>query len=263
MFDAFTRSERVIIVEDDRVRSVVIGPRQRLRPALYIAAALCGLVFCLAGWLGTALSLSDARRTIGFLEGGAESLAAQLAEARGQLAGMAGEMEDAKTALAAALAEERAVRERVVEALATLEAGEEKAAGKDGARALRLALADARETLSPLRLGPAEGGSHLQAAERSLEAVGQAAQAFAARRAQAALAAAGMAADQPLDTAQAPDEQAPALARALAEARGRRPGCGRRWPPRKGSGTRWPPRWWPPTSASPRRRRGRWPCCPA
>lgn len=220
LFDALTRSERVIIVEDDRVRSVVIGPRQRLRPALYVAAALAGMLFCLAGWLVAALSLSDARQAIGFLGGGSESLAAQLAEARGQLAAMAGEMEEAQLALAAALAEERAVRDRVAQALSTLEDGEEKAAGKDGTKTLRTALADAREVLAPLQLGPAEGGSHLQAAERSLAAVGQASQAFAARRAQAALAAVDMAAEQPLDSGEAPDGQAPGLARALAEARG-------------------------------------------
>lgn len=184
MLGFITRSERVIIVDDDHVRSVIIGPRQRLRPALYVGLALLGMVGALGGWIGVSASLEHSRNNIANVEQGADALARQLAESREQLSRVAGELETARQALNAALAEEQASRARIDAAFEAL--GE---AEKPGAKPLRQILLSARAELAPLRIGMDEGGSHLSAAEQSLAAITETSQEFATRRAQAAAAA--------------------------------------------------------------------------
>lgn len=180
----FTRSEQVIIVDDDHVRSVTIGPRQRLRPALYVGLALLGMVAALGGWIGVSVSLDHSRKDIANVEQGADSLARQLAESRDQLSRMAEELDNARNALNTALAEEQEARTRIDAAFNALAEAEQP-----GGKPLRQVLLAARAELAPLRIKGEEGGSHLSAAEQSLAAITEASQEFATRRAQAAAAA--------------------------------------------------------------------------
>ncbi len=148
MFSFFTRSERVIIVEDDRVRSVVIGPSQRLRPAFIIAGISVCLAASLTGWGLTALELGRSNDIIGHVQAGADSLSRQLEETRGQLAGMAGELEGLRGSVAAARDADAEALARVETALAALDrAGE----GEAAARVLRQAVTAARKELAQLR----------------------------------------------------------------------------------------------------------------
>lgn len=190
MLGFFTRSERVIIVEDDQVRSVTIGPGQRLRVPLYIGAALVAMLFSTGGWITTYMALDDSRSGVAQVDNGAAALAAQLAESREQLSLVAGELEQARVALGEALSEEEAMRTRLADALEAL-----SEADRPNGRPLRQAVAAAREHLLPLRVGIGEGGSHLRAAEQSLAMVAETSEAFATRRAQAAAAALMLAAD--------------------------------------------------------------------
>lgn len=212
----FTRSERVIIVEDDHVRSVTIGPGQRLRVPLYIGAAVAATLFATGGWITTYVALRDSRTGVVQVDSGAAALAAQLAESREQLSLVAGELEQARTALGEALSEEEAMRNRLTDALEAL-----SEADQPNGRPLRQVVAAARGHLLPLRVSVGEGESHLRAAEQSLTMVTEASEAFAARRAQAAAAALALAADGLAE----PDANLPTLmlasdglGRALAEA---------------------------------------------
>ncbi|MFC7332357.1 peptidoglycan DD-metalloendopeptidase family protein [Rhodocista pekingensis] len=187
MLSSITRSERIIIVEDDRVRSVVIGPQQRLRPALHLAAAGAVCVGLLAGWLLTVVELRDTRRSVAMLADTGDTLAAQLADSRSRLAVLGGELDTAREALAGVLAGDAELRGTLETVLATLDTAAADPTGKG----LRQALTAARAGLEPLALG---AGEHLAAAGRSLEQVGQASLEAATRRAQAALTALEMAA---------------------------------------------------------------------
>ncbi|WP_051329925.1 peptidoglycan DD-metalloendopeptidase family protein [Niveispirillum irakense] len=218
----FTRSERVIIVDDDCVRAVTIGPGERLRPKLYVGLALCGMVLACVGWAVTAVNLSDKSQSIAAVEQGTQPLAQQLDESREQLSRVAAELEQARSTLATALAEEEETQARLDAALAVLAEAE-----KPGAKPLRQILAAARTELLPLKIGMDEGGSHLRAAEQSLVSVTEMSQEFAARRAQAAAAALAMVAtelDSDTDPASLPrlmlatDGLGQALAEAQAEA---------------------------------------------
>lgn len=148
MFSSFTRSERVIIVEDDRVRSVVIGPTQRLRPAFIIAGVSACLFTALTGWGLTALELKRSKDIIGHVQAGADSLSRQLEETRGQVASLAGELEGVRGSVAAARQADAEALNRVETALAALDrAGE----GEAAARVLRQAVTTARKELAQLR----------------------------------------------------------------------------------------------------------------
>lgn len=148
MFSFFTRSERVIIVDDDRVRSVVIGPTQRLRPTFIIAGVSACLAVALGGWGLTALELGKSQAIIGHVQAGSESLSRQLEETRGQLAALAGELDGVRGSVAAARAADAEALARVEAALAALDrAGE----GEAAARVLRQAVTTARQELAQLR----------------------------------------------------------------------------------------------------------------
>ncbi|ACJ00381.1 M23 family metallopeptidase [Rhodospirillum centenum] len=198
MLSSITRSERIIIVEDDRVRSVVIGPQQRLRPALHLAAAGAVCIGLLAGWLLTVVELRDTRRSVAMLADTGDTLAAQLADSRSRLAALGGELDTAREALAGVLAGDAELRGKLETVLATLDG----AAGDTTVKGLRQTLTAARDGLQPLTTG---AGDHLAAAGRSLEQVGQASLEAAARRAQAALTALEMAAADRLGATAADD----------------------------------------------------------
>ncbi|MFV3131379.1 M23 family metallopeptidase [Niveispirillum sp. KHB5.9] len=187
----FMRSERVIIVDDDKIRSVTIGPGQRLRPALLAAAALSGMLIASAGWMATAFALRDSRDNIFQVDQGAQNLATQLADSREQLSRVAGDLDRARDALDAALAEEAQSRARIDAAMAVLTNAE-----KDGSKTPRQLLAAVRNELAPLRIGPDEGSSHLRAAQESLQLVTDVSQQAASRRAQAAIAALSLALEE-------------------------------------------------------------------
>ncbi|HYC01720.1 MAG TPA: M23 family metallopeptidase [Azospirillaceae bacterium] len=180
MFSSIVRNERVIIVEDDRIRSVVIGPRQRLRPALLVALAFLGMLLTGAGWIATWVKLNDARREAALVEEGSRTLAASLEESRATASGLAQKLAAAGEALDQALGHEQALRERLAAAATRLE----QAAEAD-AKALRLAAAGARSDLKAA--DPALSGT-LEAASASLDQLRSASLDLAARRAQAAAA---------------------------------------------------------------------------
>lgn len=169
---------------------MTIGPRQRLRPALLVSAAFAGMVVASAGWMITAFSLDTSRSSIAQVDQGAQTLATQLADSRDQLTRVADDLEKARAALSAALTEEAESRARMDAALAVLTNAE-----KDGSRTPRQVLAALRNELTPLRIGADEGGSHLRAAEESLQMITEISQDAAARRAQSALAAVALAID--------------------------------------------------------------------
>ncbi|WP_114392220.1 M23 family metallopeptidase [Oleisolibacter albus] len=122
MLESITRSERVIIVEDDGIRSVIIGPRQRLRPAFFVALACVGTALALLGWGMTAARLAEAHRTAAFLEQGAESLAAQLDDSRRQISALSGVLDQARGSLGQALADSGSMTERLAAADQSLRA---------------------------------------------------------------------------------------------------------------------------------------------
>lgn len=148
MFNSFTRSERVIIVEDDRVRSVVIGPTQRLRPAFIVAGIAACLIATIAFWGLTALELKRSKDIIGHVQAGADSLSRQLEESRGQLASMAGELDGMRKAVAAARESDAAALARVDAALAALDRVGE---GESATRVLRQSVVNARKELAQLQ----------------------------------------------------------------------------------------------------------------
>lgn len=217
VLSSFTRSERIIIVEDDRIRSVVIGPKQRLRPAFFIALAVSLLLLACLGWALTAAELLRTRQTAQFIEEGTRLMSAQLAESRSQVAALGGELESAKEALASALEQEAEARARIEAVLAALDVPDAAGNTAQTTRALRTAIAAARTGLAPLSTGEESG---LTAAARSLETVEAASRALAERRAQAAIAAAEVAAAQAdQEVSGNPGLQAQGLALALVEAK--------------------------------------------
>lgn len=112
----------MIIVEDDGIRSVIIGPRQRLRPAFFVALACAGTALALLGWGMTAARLAEAHRTAAFLEQGAESLAAQLDDSRRQISALSGVLDQARGSLGQALADSGSMTERLAAADQSLRA---------------------------------------------------------------------------------------------------------------------------------------------
>ncbi|MBP7338142.1 M23 family metallopeptidase, partial [Niveispirillum sp.] len=217
MFGFFMRSERVIIVDDDdNIRTVTIGPRQRLRPALLAVAALSGMLVASAGWMVTAFALRDSRDSIFQMDQGAANLATQLSDSREQLSRVAGDLDRVRQALDAALAEQAESRARTDAALAVL-----ANADKDGSKTPRQVLAAIRNELAPLRINPGEGTEPLRAAQESLQMITDIGQEAAARRAQSAIAALSLV----LEEAGSTPSQQPTLAlateglgKALAEA---------------------------------------------
>ena len=212
----FMRRERVIIVDDDSIRSVTIGPGQRLRPALLAAAALSGMLLASAGWMVTAFALRDSRDSVFQMDQGAANLAAQLSDSREQLSRVASDLDKARQALDSALAEEARSRARIDVALTVLASAE-----KDGSKTPRQVLAAMRNELAPLRVDAGDGGGHLRAARESLQLITDISQEAASRRAQAAIAALSLV----LEEAESIPAGQPALAlaseglgRALAEA---------------------------------------------
>jgi murein DD-endopeptidase MepM/ murein hydrolase activator NlpD len=211
----FMRSEQVIIVDDDKIRSVTIGPGQRLRPALLAAAALCGMLIASAGWMATAFALRDSRDSIFQMDQGASNLATQLADSREQLSRVAGDLDKVRVALDTALAEQAQSRARIDAAMAVLTQSE-----KDGSKSQRQLLAAVRNELAPLRVQAGEGDG-LRAAQESLQLITDISQEAAARRAQSAIAALSLV----LEEAEAVPSSQPTLAlaseglgKALAEA---------------------------------------------
>lgn len=210
------RSEQVIIVDDDKIRSVTIGPGQRLRPALLAAAALSGMLVASAGWMATAFALRDSRDSIFQMDQGAQNLATQLSDSREQLARVASDLEKARQALDQALAEEAGSQARIDAALAVL-----TSADQDGTKTPRQLLAAVRNELAPLRLDAGDRGDHLRAAQESLQLITDISQEAASRRAQSAIAALSLV----LEEAEALPSSQPTLAlaseglgKALAEA---------------------------------------------
>jgi murein DD-endopeptidase MepM/ murein hydrolase activator NlpD len=181
MLTSLTRSERIIIVDDDHIRSVTIGPKQRLRPALLVSLAFLGMIGATIGWIGCFMSLRSAHADNRQIEAGVDRLAGQLDESRARLAETGMLLERSQDALDAAIANERALQVRLESALSILA----KAENAD-ARALRQMASAARQELLPLRIGALEGGSPLSIAERSLHEVESLSGDFAIRRAQAA-----------------------------------------------------------------------------
>lgn len=211
----FMRSEQVIIVDDDKVRSVTIGPGQRLRPALLVAAALFGMLIASAGWMATAFALHDSRDSIFQMDQGAANLATQLADSREQLSRVAGDLDKARQALDDALTEEAQSRARIDAAMNVLTQSD-----KDGATPPRQVLAAIRKELAPLRVDISDG-SHLRAAQETLQQITDIGQEAASRRAQSAIAALSLI----LEEAETTPSAAPTLAlaseglgKALAEA---------------------------------------------
>jgi murein DD-endopeptidase MepM/ murein hydrolase activator NlpD len=109
LLNSFIRNERIIIVEDDRIRSVVIGPRQRLKPALYIALALTGMFITSVGWVATLFHLHRtndqlwiAHQALDTLEGSLEERRSALASLSGQLDEIRGTLTQARATVAAA-----------------------------------------------------------------------------------------------------------------------------------------------------------------
>jgi murein DD-endopeptidase MepM/ murein hydrolase activator NlpD len=192
VLNSLTRSERVIIVEDDRVRSVVIGPGQRLRPAFFVALACAFTLAAVIGWALTAAELLRTREAVNFMEEGNRILSAELGESRAQVAALGEEMTGVRDALTLAMQGEEQVRARVEAALADLTVTDMKDTAQ-AARTLRTALAAARAELTPLGTLQSE---QLSAAARSLDQVEAVSRDLAIRRAQAALAAVEMAASR-------------------------------------------------------------------
>ncbi|MFV3073854.1 peptidoglycan DD-metalloendopeptidase family protein [Niveispirillum fermenti] len=215
MIGIFKRSRQVIIVEDDgEAKPVTFADRHR---PLLLAATLAVAVTTSIGWIATTVALHSSRNSIAQVDQGAQGLARQLADSREHISRIAGELENAREALGAALEEEQASRARVQAALDVL-----IAADRSGSKQTpRQVLAAVRTELAPLRIGVAEGGSHLRAAQESLQMVTDVSHDIAARRAQAAMAALALA----IDGLDAPADAPPTLvlagqglARTLAEA---------------------------------------------
>jgi len=221
LFSELRRSERIIIVEDDGVRSVTIGPRQKLRPALRLAASVAALAIAVGGWIWTAAELQRARQQAGYLELAAQSLSEQLADTRSRMSTMGGELDGARQAIAALADGDQALEQRIAGILETLD-GAATAEGRTAATQLRTALDAARTELAALSGGDERPGL-ARAADDALDAVARAGREFARQRAQAALATAQIATDQ-AERVMDPDrldpgDAASGFARALAEAR--------------------------------------------
>lgn len=217
VFGFFMRSERVIIVDDDdNIRTVTIGPRQRLRPALLAVAALSGMLLAGAGWMVTAFALRDSRDNVSHMDQGAANLATQLADSREQLSRVAGDLDRVRQALDSALAEEAESRARIDAALAVL-----ADADKDGSKTPRQVLAAIRNQLAPLRVNPEDGSAHLRAAQESLQLITDIGQEAASRRAQSAITALSLALEE-AETSSSPQPTlalaSEGLGKALAEA---------------------------------------------
>jgi hypothetical protein len=99
LLNSIIRNERIIIVEDDRIRSVVIGPRQRLKPALYIAAAVAVTLITSAAWLVTLYKLSRANDQLWIAHQALDTLEVSLEERRSALASLTGQLDDIRTHL--------------------------------------------------------------------------------------------------------------------------------------------------------------------
>ena len=182
MLRSIVRSERVIIVEDDRIRSVVIGPRQRLKPAFIAGLALMGMAATSLGWIVTLAKLHGARQETAAVAQGAEMLASQLQETRATVAGLSGQLGAAQAALAEGLSQEAELRRRL-----TLAADRLDAAQTAEGRTLRQAAAAARNELAAAEAGALTGT--LEAAASSMREVEATSVTLATRRAQAAAAA--------------------------------------------------------------------------
>ncbi len=200
MLKFLRRSHQVIIVDDDNVRSMTLATSQR---PLLLGAALAGMALASLGWIITAAALSNSRSSIFQVDQGAQALAQQLTESREQLSRVAADLDNARGALDSALAEETESRARIKAALDALVQAE-----KDPSRTPRQVLAAVRNELAPLRIGADEAGSHLRAAQESLQMVTDVSQDVATRRAQAAISALTLA----IDGATTSPDQPPALA---------------------------------------------------
>ncbi|HYE52929.1 MAG TPA: hypothetical protein VEB20_25250, partial [Azospirillaceae bacterium] len=172
----------MIIVEDDRIRSVVIGPRQRLKPAFIAGLALMGMAATSLGWIVTLAKLHGARQETAAVAQGAEMLASQLQETRATVAGLSGQLGAAQAALAEGLSQEAELRRRL-----TLAADRLDAAQTAEGRTLRQAAAAARNELAAAEAGALTGT--LEAAASSMREVEATSVTLATRRAQAAAAA--------------------------------------------------------------------------
>jgi murein DD-endopeptidase MepM/ murein hydrolase activator NlpD len=115
LLSSFKRKERIIIVEDDRIRSVVIGPRQRLKPAIYVLAGLAALTFAAAGWLVTAISLHSSKARLAVAQQAIATLERQAGERQAALSGAADALAEARTALESAGAAQAALRSQDAE----------------------------------------------------------------------------------------------------------------------------------------------------
>jgi murein DD-endopeptidase MepM/ murein hydrolase activator NlpD len=148
LLSRFTRSERIIIVEDDRVRSVVIGPRQRLRPTAILLMAFTGTLMVALGWVLTAVELHRAREMTGYVQAGADALALQLADARAKAATLGDELHQVRADVSTLKAADTDGERRLSAVLAMLEAAGDP---DSSSRTLRQAVTVARTELLAMK----------------------------------------------------------------------------------------------------------------
>lgn len=171
MLNSFIRNERIIIVEDDRIRSVVIGPRQRLKPALYIGAAVAVTLIMSAAWLVTLYKLSRANDQLWIAHQALDTLEGSLEERRSALASLTSQLDEIRTTLDQARASVAAAQTARPEEHAEAGRGRTAAlrptpAGDVGALAAAVGGADqAVATLAALARRAAEAGEQTEIAE--------------------------------------------------------------------------------------------------